>query len=81
MLTFALPNLKNAVKISPTYRFLLIKADPDDDKFVDCAIAGNADFIVTHDGHFNVLKTIDFPVVEIVTIDEFREILNERAID
>ncbi len=79
MLTFALPNLKNAVKISPTYRFLLIKADPDDDKFVDCAVTGNADFIVTHDGHFNVLKTIEFPVVEIVTIAEFKEILTEQA--
>ena len=77
MLTFALPNLKNTVQVSPTYRFLLIKADPDDDKFVDCAIAGNADFIVTHDGHFNVLKSIAFPVVEIVTIEEFKGILDE----
>ena len=80
MITFALPNLKNAVKISPTYRFLLIKADPDDDKFVDCAVAGNADFIVTHGGHFNVLKTIAFPIVETVTIEEFKEILNEQVI-
>ena len=77
MLTFALPNLKNTVQVLPTYRFLLIKADPDDDKFVDCAVAGNADFIVTHDGHFNVLKSIAFPVVEIVTIEEFKDILVE----
>ena len=77
MLTFALPNLKNSVQVLPTYRFLLIKADPDDDKFVDCAITGNADFIVTHDGHFNVLKSIAFPVVEIVTIEEFKGILDE----
>ena len=75
MLTFALPNLKNAVKISPTYRFLLIKADPDDDKFVDCAVTGNADVIVTEDKHFNILKTVSFPVVEVVTIEEFKEIL------
>ena len=77
MITFGLPNLKNTAKISPTFRFLLIKDDPDDDKFVDCAVAGNADFIVSHDKHFDILKTIDFPVVEVISIEEFREILNE----
>ena len=80
MLTFGLPNLKNTAKISPTFRFLLIKDDPDDDKFVDCAVAGNADFIVSHDKHFDILKTIDFPVVEVISIEEFREILNESVI-
>ena len=78
MITFALLNLKNTTKISPSFRFLLIKADPDDDKFVDCAVAGNADFIVSNDHHFNVLKTVDFPIIEVVTLDEFREILNEQ---
>ena len=80
MITFALPNLKNTAKISPTFRFLLIKDDPDDDKFVDCAVAGNADFIVSHDKHFDILKTIDFPVVEVISIEEFREILNESVV-
>lgn len=47
--------------ITPTYRFSLIIDDPDDDKFVDCAVAGNADFIVSHDKHYNVLKNIPFP--------------------
>ena len=78
MIAFALSNLKNTLKISPTFRFLLIKADPDDDKFVDCAVAGNADFIVSHDNHFNILKTIDFPVVEVLTIEVFRDIFNEQ---
>lgn len=80
MLTFGLPNLKNTAKISPTFRFLLIKDDPDDDKFVDCAVAGNADFIVSHDKHFDILRTIDFPIVEVISIEEFREILNESVI-
>lgn len=66
----------NVEFISPTFRFLLIKDDPDDDKFVDCAIAGNADFIVTHDKHFNILKDIAFPKVETVRIEEFKEILD-----
>ena len=69
-------NLKNVEKIEPSFRFLLIKDDPDDDKFVDCAIAGNVDFIVTHDKHFNVLKDIPFPKVETLKIDEFKDILD-----
>lgn len=79
MITFALPNLKNTIKVSPTYRFVLIRDDPDDDKFVDCAVAGNADFIVSHDKHFDVLKTVEFPIVEVITIEEFKEILSNLA--
>ena len=32
---------------------------------------------LTHDGHLNVLKSIEFPIVEIVMIDEFNDILDE----
>jgi putative PIN family toxin of toxin-antitoxin system len=39
----------------PHYRFRLITADPDDNKFVDCAITVEADFILTFDRHFNAL--------------------------
>ena len=37
--------------VNPYYHFHLIAADPDDDKFVDCAIASNAMYIVTEDSH------------------------------
>ena len=57
--------------ISPYYKFNLISADPEDNKFVDCAIAANAKFIVTNDHHFDVLKHISFPRVEIINIEEF----------
>ena len=43
------------VYLSPAFFFRTISADRDDDKFADCAIAANADFIVTSDKHFNVL--------------------------
>src|SRR3972149_1745550 len=62
--------LSNVIPISIYYNFDLIKNDPDDNKFVDCAIAGNVDFIVTNDGDFNILKTIDFPKVTILNIVE-----------
>jgi putative PIN family toxin of toxin-antitoxin system len=70
-----LENSTNVVLITRYFSFGLIKADPDDNKFVDCAIAANADFIVTNDTHFNVLKSIPFPRVKTITIDEFMAIL------
>lgn len=69
----ALLNRPNVVKVTPTFFFNLIVADPDDNKFVDCAICGTAELIVTNDGHFNVLKTIEFPVVDVKSIQEFVE--------
>jgi len=59
----------------PFYTFHLITADPDDDKFVDCAVASNAKFIVTEDSHYNVLKNVVFPVVEIIKLDEIMPLL------
>lgn len=56
---------------TPQYRFHLIEKDPDDNKFVDCAIIANADYIVSDDSHFQVLKTIPFPSVSILRLDDF----------
>lgn len=66
---------KNVVKVDPIYRFQLIQVDTDDNKFVDCAIYSNAKCIVTEDNHFNILKQIDFPKVEVIDIDTFLQIL------
>lgn len=71
--------LSNAEKIEIYYRWSLIKSDEEDNKFIDCAIAGNADYLVSNDSHFNVLETIDFPEVPLVTIDEFLKILKESC--
>ena len=46
--------------IEPQFRFGVIKDDADDNKFCDCAIAANADFIVTDDGHFDVLRSAGY---------------------
>ena len=75
---FIAENIVNAIlrspfcqRFDPQYRFALIKKDPDDNKFVDCAIIANADYIVSDDRHFNVLKTIPFPHVHVVKLQEF----------
>lgn len=67
----ALLNRKNLIRVSPTWRFHLISQDVDDNKFVDCAIAGQAEILVSNDNHFQVLKQIDFPKVTIFKIQEF----------
>ena len=51
--------------------FGLITADVDDNKFVDCAVAADAEYIVTNDKHFDVLKNIPWPKLSIITIKEF----------
>ena len=68
-----LENLPNVEFITNYYKFNLLK-DPDDNKFVDCAISSNADFIVTHDSDFNILKKIEFPKVNIVNTTEFKTV-------
>ena len=55
---------------------LLADIDKDDDKFVDCAITAGADYIVTEDSHFDHLKQISFPQLNVITLDEFNETLN-----
>ncbi len=66
---------QNIQLYNPAYKWDLITQDPDDNKFVDCAIASNSDWIVTNDKHFNVLKDIDFPRVNVISIKEFIDLL------
>lgn len=67
----------NVLNIIPYYHWELIESDPDDNKFVDCAIAANADFIITNDGHYNILGSIDFPKLTTKTLQEFSEFMED----
>ena len=67
----AIVNNENTIRISPSFFFYLIQTDPDDNKFVDCAVCGNAEFIVSNDSHFRVLSEIDWPKLQLVTIQEY----------
>jgi len=68
-------NSRNVEKVIPHFKWNLIFADPDDNKFVDCALNAGADCIVTNDKHFNVLKNIDFPKINVINIDTFKRIV------
>ncbi len=66
---------ENVVLIEPYFKWNLISADPDDNKFADAYISSAADYLVTHDKHFNVLKAVDFPVVNVVDTLQLKSIL------
>ena len=61
-------NSKYVKRVETYFRYNLIKADVDDNKFVDCALACNAKFIVSEDAHFDELEKIEFPQVDVIGI-------------
>lgn len=65
----------NTVKSEIYYRWGLITVDYDDNKFVDCAVSAGANYIVTNDRHFDVLRTKNFPTVICLTVTEFMSLL------
>ena len=64
-------NQQNVQLVDPHFRMGIITADPDDNKFVDCAFAAGADYLVSEDSHFKVLNQTPFPQLNLVTLDEF----------
>lgn len=75
----AILRANNVLRVDARFRFNLIKTDADDNKFVDCAIVANADYIVTEDSHFNILKSIPFPKVRIKRLHDFLEELSANG--
>ena len=70
-----LEDLPNVHHVRPHYKWQLIDADGDDNKYCDCAIAGQADYLVSEDKHFDVLKSIPFPLVVAISIDAFSSLI------
>ena len=60
--------------IEPKESVTVIKDDPKDDKILDCAIACNAEFIVSQDNHLLNLK--NFKNIKIISPEEFLKTLN-----
>jgi putative PIN family toxin of toxin-antitoxin system len=66
---------KNVEFVDAFFKWRLIEADHDDDKFVDCAFAANATYIVSDDKHFDILEKIPFPKISVLKLQEFLRIL------
>lgn len=71
-------SLENIEFIDVFYHWNIIRSDFEDNKFVDCAIAGNADFIVTDNKHFEELLKVDFPKVNTIITEEFLKLISEN---
>ncbi|NDC43110.1 MAG: putative toxin-antitoxin system toxin component, PIN family [Chitinophagia bacterium] len=74
----ALALTENVHKIDVHFQLNLISADADDNKFVDCAFAGNVHYLVSNDKHYDILKSIRFPIITVVNLDTFKTILQKR---
>jgi uncharacterized protein len=72
----ALFSSSNVEFTEPNFIYNLIVDDPDDNKFANLAISANAHYLVSNDKHFDIFKTIDFPPLEVVKLDQFKQILN-----
>lgn len=60
--------------VEPYFRWQLV-SDADDNKFVDVAIASNADYIVSQDRHLHALKKLQFPKLNILKIHQFEKVI------
>ena len=65
--------LEKSEFVVPNKRIEIVKDDPDDDKFIEAALEGKADYIVTQDRH--LLKIKEFRKIKIITPEEFIELL------
>jgi uncharacterized protein len=55
--------------VKPEIRYNVVKDDPDDNKFIEAAVEGNADYIVSQDKH--LLKIKEFRGIKIILPTEF----------
>ena len=69
-------NRRNVTFVDPHFRLGLITEDPDDNKFTDCAFAANAEYLVSDDKHFKILRETPFPQLNLVKMTEFLNIIS-----
>lgn len=60
-----------AVFVKPKEAVVLVREDPGDDKVLECALAADADFIISGDKH--LLKLRDFRGIPIITTKQALE--------
>ena len=73
-----LSELPNVHLVQKYYFWQLIESDPDDNKFVDCAIAAGAHYLVSNDNHFKELQKYPYFKVQLVRLEEFKALLGKE---
>jgi putative PIN family toxin of toxin-antitoxin system len=59
--------------VEPSFRLKIVKEDPSDDKIIECALAGEAKYIVTGDPHLLKLQQVQH--TKIITAAEFLDLI------
>jgi putative PIN family toxin of toxin-antitoxin system len=67
---------EGTILVEGAYEVLKIRKDPADDKFISCAVEGDADYIVSGDEHLLNLK--HYRGIQIISAKSFLKILNEK---
>jgi uncharacterized protein len=63
----------NCMMVEPDEKIDAVSDDPDDNMFLEAALAGDADYIVSQDNH--LLKLKEFRGIKIVRPEEFNKLL------
>ena len=61
----------NATVVDPDFELNAVPDDPDDNRVLECALAGKADYIISGDRH--LLRIGNFEGIAIVTVRQFLE--------
>jgi len=64
--------VRNSIIVGPKEKMTIVEDDPKDNIFIETAVAGNADYIVSQDNH--LLKLKEFRGIKIITPEEFNKI-------
>jgi predicted nucleic acid-binding protein len=65
-------------KVDIFFNWHLISEDPDDDKFIDCYLSSDSVYLVSNDQHFDKIRHIDFPKINLCSLKEFEFEFNKE---
>jgi putative PIN family toxin of toxin-antitoxin system len=68
---------RKATVTNPSFALNVVSADPDDNRIVECAVAGEADFIVSGDKH--LLRLGSHAGIAIFTVRQFLQTAGFRV--
>ena len=69
----------NCIMVKPTERLSVVLEDPDDNIFLEAAVAGEAGYLVSQDKH--LLKIKEFRGIRIMKPEEFNRMLYVGVLD
>ena len=68
--------IENAIIVYPKIKINLVKDDPDDNKFIEAAITGNAEYIISQDKH--LLRIKKYKEIKILSPEQFLIKINKE---